>query len=92
MIIGCERLVSFLPTLNVICEDMKGFFGGSAIKNLPDNAGESDSIPGLGKSLREGNGNSPQYSCLGNPMETAEPGALCFLGSQRIGLDLLTKQ
>ena len=26
-------------------------------------------IPGLGRSPGEGNGNSPQYSCLGNPMD-----------------------
>ena len=33
------------------------------------NAGYSASISGLGRSLREGNGNSIQYSCLGNPMD-----------------------
>ena len=27
-------------------------------------------IPGLGRSPGEGNGNSPQYSRLGNPMDT----------------------
>ena len=26
-------------------------------------------IPGSGRSLGEGNGNPPQYSCLGNPMD-----------------------
>ena len=31
-------------------------------------AGDVDLIPGLGRSLGEGNGNSLQYSCLGNPM------------------------
>ena len=43
--------------------------GGSVIKNLPANAGDSGSIPGLGRSLGEGNGNPLQYSCLGNPMD-----------------------
>ena len=38
------------------------------IKNLPDNAGDADSIPGLGRSPGEGNGNPLQYSCLGSPM------------------------
>ena len=41
------------------------------VKNLPANAGEvgdTGSIPGLGRSPREGNGNPLQYSCLGNPM------------------------
>ena len=33
-------------------------------KNPPANAGHPDSIPGLGKSLRGGNGNLLQYSCL----------------------------
>ena len=31
-------------------------------------AGDVELIPGLGRSLGEGNGNSLQYSCLGNPM------------------------
>ena len=39
------------------------------VKNLPDNAGDMDSIPGLGRSSREGNGNPLQYSYLGNPMD-----------------------
>ena len=41
-------------------------------KNLPANAGDvSDvgSIPGLGRSPGEGNGNPLQYTCLGNPMD-----------------------
>ena len=39
------------------------------IKNLPANAGDADSIPGLGRSPGEGNGNPLQYSCLGNHMD-----------------------
>ena len=42
------------------------------IKNLPANAGDArdvGSIPGLGRSSGEGNGNPLQYSCLGNPMD-----------------------
>ena len=31
--------------------------------------GDTGSIPGLGRSLEEGNGNSLQYSCLGYPMD-----------------------
>ena len=46
-----------------------GFPGGSVVKNLPANAGDSDSIPGSGRSPGEGNGNSLQYFCLGNPMD-----------------------
>ena len=47
----------------------QGFPGGSLIKNLPANAGESDSIPGSGWSPGRGHGNPLQYSCLGNPMD-----------------------
>ena len=40
--------------------------GGSLGKNLPGDVG---SIPGLGRSPEEGNGNPLQYSCLENPMD-----------------------
>ena len=40
----------------------------SAMKNLPASAGDTGSIPGSGRSPREGNGYQVQYSCLGNPM------------------------
>ena len=43
-----------------------GFPGGSVVKNLPANAEDAGSIPGLGRSLEGGHGNSLQYSCLGN--------------------------
>ena len=33
------------------------------------NMGDPDSIPGLGRSPGEGNGNPLQYSCLENPMD-----------------------
>ena len=49
-----------------ICED---FPGGSVVKNQPAKAGDVGSIPGLGRSLVERNGNPLQYSCLGNPMD-----------------------
>ena len=32
-------------------------------------AGDVGSIPGLGRSPGEGNGNPVQYSCLGSPMD-----------------------
>ena len=41
----------------------------SVVKNLPANAGDTGSIPGLGRSSRGGNGNPLQYSCMGNPTE-----------------------
>ena len=48
-----------------------GLPGGPVVKNLPANAGDAGSIPGLGKSPGEGNGNPLQYSCLKNPMDRA---------------------
>ena len=61
--------------------DLGGFHGGSGVKNLPANAGDAGSIPGFGRSPREGNGYSLQYSCLGNPMDR-EPGQLQSMGLQ----------
>ena len=45
-----------------------GFPGGSVVKDTPANAGDTGSIPGLGRFPGEGNGNPLQYFCLGNPM------------------------
>ena len=42
------------------------FPGGSEAKNPPTNAGDAESVPGSGRSPREGNGNPLQYSCLEN--------------------------
>ena len=39
------------------------------VKNLSANTGDMSSIPGLGRSLGEGNGNTIQYSCLENPID-----------------------
>ena len=45
------------------------FSGGSDDKASVYNAGDAGLIPGLGRSLGEGNGNPLKYSCLGNPMD-----------------------
>ena len=46
------------------------FLGGSdGKKKSAYNAGDLGSIPGLGRSPGEGNGNPLQYSCLANPMD-----------------------
>ena len=46
-----------------------GFPGGSVVKDMPANAGDSGSILGSERSPGEGNGNPRQYSCLENPMD-----------------------
>ena len=46
-----------------------GFPSGTAVKNLPANVGNEDSIPGTGRFPGVGNSNPLQYSCLGNPMD-----------------------
>ena len=38
-------------------------------QNLPAHAGDTGSIPGLGRFPDWGNGNLLQYSCLENPMD-----------------------
>jgi len=48
---------------------MRGFPGGSVVKNPTANAGDVGLIPGLERSPGEGNGNPFQYSRLGNPMD-----------------------
>ena len=45
------------------------FPGGSDVKASACNVGDPGSIPGLGRSPGEGNGNPLQYSCLENPID-----------------------
>ena len=40
-------------------------------------------IPGLERPPGEGNGNTPQYSCLGDPMDR-DPGGLQFMRTQEL--------
>ena len=46
-----------------------GFSGDSDGEASACNVGDLGSIPGLGRSPGEGNGNPLQYSCLENPMD-----------------------
>ena len=39
------------------------------VKNLPANAGDMGTVPGLERSPGEGNGNPLHYSCPENPMD-----------------------
>ena len=47
----------------------KDFPGGSDGKAFAYNVGDPGSIPELGRSPGEGNGNPLQYTCLENPMD-----------------------
>ena len=68
-----------LKNIFIACNDLlkfgshkiidRGFPSGSVVKDPPANAGEADSIPGLGRSPGEGNGNPLQCSCLENSMD-----------------------
>ena len=62
-----DRIVLFEVRSAVHC-----FPSGSVVNNSPANAGDprdTGLIPGLGRSPGEGNSNSLQHSCLGNPMD-----------------------
>ena len=60
----------------------RDFPGGLDGKVSVYNAGDLGSIPGLGRSPGEGNGNPLQYSCLENPTDA---GRLQSMGLQRVG-------
>ena len=59
--IGSQRVGQDLVTSQHL---IRGFPGGSAVKNPPVNVGDVCSIPGWGRSPGGGNGNTLQYSCL----------------------------
>ena len=74
-----EGSVGDLRTFPASCEmnflffgctmQLEGFPGGSEDKVSACNAGDLGSVPGLGRSPGEGNGNPLQYSFLENPMD-----------------------
>ena len=67
-----------------------GFPGGSVVKNLPADAGDSGPTPGLGRSPGEGHGNALQYSRLKNPVDRGAQQATVH-GVTRVGQNLATK-
>ena len=69
---------------------MLDFPHSSVGKESACNAGDPGSIPGLGRSLGEGNGSPLQYSCLENPMGGGAWRA-AVNGVARVGDDLATK-
>ena len=63
------KLFGFYYSEKVTSTLILDFPGGSDGKASAYNAGDPGSIPGLGRSSGEGNGNSLQYSCLENPRD-----------------------
>ena len=64
----------------------RGFSFHADGKESACSAGDWGSIPGLGRSPREGNGKPHQYPCLENPMDT-EVWWVAVHGSQRVRHD-----
>ena len=62
------------------------------VKNLPAKAGDTGSIPGLGRSLRGENGNILQYSCLGNPTNGGAWWATVLGVAKELDISLQLKQ
>ena len=83
-LVECLRInvVVVFFKLHIFTRDL-GFPGGSEVKASACNAGDLGSIPGLGRSSGEGNGNLLQYSCLENPMDGGAWG-LQSTGSQSL--------
>ena len=64
--------LSSLALDSLLLPHSQGFPGGSAVKNLPANSGNTGGmglIPGSGRSPGVRSGKALQYSCLGNPMD-----------------------
>ena len=58
-----------ITTFSLFLNPMKIFPGGSDSEESVSNAGHPDSVPRLGRSPGEGNGNPLQHSCLENPLD-----------------------
>ena len=65
-----------------------GFPCSSVGKESACNVGNLGSIPGLGRSPGEGNGNPLQYACLENPMDRGAWQATVHRVAKRVGRDL----
>ena len=62
-----EKIAS--PCLKVLVPASSGFPCGLVVKNPPAKVRDASSVPWLGRSPGEGNGNSLQYSFPENPMD-----------------------
>ena len=74
----------YISMYTFVCGHTTGFPDDSVVRNLPTDARDVGSIPGMERSPRGENGKLLQYSCLGNPMDRSySPGGLQFMGSQK---------
>ena len=85
-IVSREPLVSIMQNFTFYSyhKIRRGFSGGSEGKEFTCNSGDLDSIPGLGRSPGERNGNPLEYSCSENSMDRGT-WWVTVRGSQRIG-------
>ena len=65
----------------------RGFPGGSVVKNPLVNKGNANSVPESGRSPGEENGNSLQYSCLGNLMKRGAWQAIVHGNNRGLGVE-----
>ena len=65
---GEKPFISY-QTQNKLDIDQRGLPRWLSDKDSTCQAGDLGSVPGLGRSAGEGNGNPLQYSCLGNTMD-----------------------
>ena len=75
--------------LVIVCTSLIAQLVNSQTVNVR-NAGDLGSVPWLGRSPEEGNGNPLQYSCLDNPMDRGAWRATVH-GVTRVCHDLATK-
>ena len=79
---SAEVRVHFSTLLHII----ENSHGDSVVKEPSANTGDAGYIPGSGRSPGEGNGNSLQYSCLENPMDSGAWWAMVHR-VERVGQD-----
>ena len=85
--------VLFILFYGLVTSIFRAFEVTLMVNNVPANAGDArdwDLIPGSGRYSGERNGNSLQYSCLGNPMDRGAWWATVH-GLQRLRHDCATK-
>ena len=84
LVTGIHEICAAVGPIRSVCTFRLGFLGGSVVKNLPANAGDVGSSPGLGRSPGEGNSNHSSILAW-RILWTEKPGRLQSTGLQRVG-------